>query len=82
MLRHSYYSKLRHLRHARKPHAEQYTRGTRGTPAGQYTRGTRVTPAGQYTRWPRYWARRVDAAWGPRIAWKRHRSASLVLLRS
>ena len=50
------------------------------TPAGQYTRGTRVTSAGQYTRGPRYWARRVDAAWGPRIAWKWCQRAGLTLL--
>ena len=36
----------------------------------QYTRGTRVTRAGQYTRGLNYWVRRVDAAWGTRIAWK------------
>ena len=76
---------LRHLRVLRdntrvETRAGQYTRGTRVTRAGQYTRGTRVTRAGQYTRGLTYWARRVDAAWGPRIAWKCSQGDSLLLL--
>ena len=69
-----------YMRGPRVTRAGQYTRGPRVTRAGQYTRGPRVTRAGQYTRWLHYWARRVDAAWGPRIAWKCHQGGCLTLL--